>query len=148
MRMPMAVRLLALLPLVALAACAAAAVTPVGGSGSPAPLVSSLQVQTYADSVRFVLQVTNAGTTAVPVTFPSGQSADFTVLRDGREIWRWSAERGFTQAVRQESFAPGETRSFEGTWTPPPGTRGQLVARAVLTSSDRRLEQASHFSLP
>lgn len=147
MRTPTIARLLALLPLAALAACAAAGtVTPSGGNEGP--LVSSLQVQTYADSVHFVLQVTNASGAVVPVTFPTGQSAEFTVSRDGRELWRWSADRGFTQAVRQESLAPGETRTYEATWNPPAGTTGQLVARAVLTSSDRRLEQASYFTLP
>lgn len=150
MRMPMVARLLSLLPLAALAACAAAATVapPPPQDGGAGPLVSSLQVQTYADSVRFVLQVTNASRAALPITFPSGQSADFTVSRDGRELWRWSADRGFTQAVRQETLAPGETRTYEATWNPPAGTTGQLVARAVLTSSDQRLEQASYFSLP
>lgn len=149
MRMPTVARLLSLLPLAVLAACAAAAtVAPPPSGGSAGPLVSSLQVQTYADSVRFVLQVTNASGAALPVTFPSGQSADFTVSRDGRELWRWSADRGFTQAVRQETLAPGETRTFEASWNPPAGTTGQLVARAVLTSSDQRVQQASYFSLP
>lgn len=149
MRMPTAARLLALLPVAALAACAATAtVAPSPAGGSAGPLVSSLQVQTYADSVRFVLQVTNASGAAIPVTFPTGQSAEFTVSRDGRQLWRWSADRGFTQAVRQEIVAPGETRTFEATWNPPAGTTGQLVARAVLTSSDQQVEQASYFSVP
>ena len=149
MRMPTVARIVALLPLALLAACAAAAtVPPAPEGGREGPLVSSLQVQTYADSVRFVLQVTNASAAAVPVTFPTGQSAEFTVSRDGRELWRWSADRGFTQAVRQETLAPGETRTFGATWNPPAGTTGQLVARAVLTSSDQRVAQASYFSLP
>lgn len=148
MRMPTVARFLALLPLAALAACAAAAGVAPSPDERGGPLVSSLQVQTYPDSVRFVLQVTNATRAPIPITFPTGQSAEFTVSRDGRELWRWSADRGFTQAVRQETLAPGETRTYEATWNPPAGITGQLVARAVLTSSDQRVEQASYFALP
>ncbi len=150
MRPSIPTRLLALAALAALAGCAAARAVPAEPARDEAagPLVPSLQVRTFADSVRFTLRVTNASAAAVPVTFPSGQSADFAVFTDGREVWRWSAEMGFTQAVRQERFAPGETRSFEATWRTPRGTAGEFVARGTLTSSDRRLEQTARFTLP
>jgi hypothetical protein len=112
------------------------------------PLVSSLQVTPAGDSVRFVLQVTNAGTAPVALTFGSGQTFDFSVSREGREVWRWSADRSFTQAVRETAIGPGETQRHEAAWHPPAGTRGALVARGWLTAQQLRAEQSTGFSLP
>jgi hypothetical protein len=112
------------------------------------PLASSLQVTRTGDSVRFVLQVSNAGTAPVALTFPSGQTFDFAVSREGRELWRWSAERGFTQAVRETTIAPGETQRYEASWLPPAGTRGTLVARGWLSAQQVRAEQSTAFTLP
>lgn len=145
--------LLAALFVAALAACTPPPATTGGAAAEPrpqaeGPLASSLQVETFPDSVRFSLQVTNGSTAAVPITFSSGQSFDFVVERDGREVWRWAADKGFTQAIREERFAPGETRTFSAAWAPPRGTTGSFTARGVLTSVDRRLERVSRFTLP
>jgi hypothetical protein len=143
-------------PLLALAvalsaACAAAGTDPAAGTTPAAggdPLVASLQVATFADSVRFALQVTNAGSAPVELEFTSGQTHDFVVSRAGAELWRWSADLMFTQALHSETLAPGETRAFEGTWRVPAGTRGELVARGFLTARGRRAEQQAAFRLP
>jgi hypothetical protein len=123
------------------------------GTASPAPqggepLASSLQVAPAGDSVSFVLQVTNAGPAPVALTFPTGQSFDFAVSRDGREVWRWSADRSFTQAVREESIAAGETRRYEASWRPPAGTHGALAARGWITARQVRAERSTGFALP
>ncbi len=120
----------------------------VSAASHTSPLVSSLQVETRGDSIRFLLQVTNAEAGPVTLTFPSGQSADFVVLQGGRELWRWSADQMFTQAVRTETLPPGGTRSYEALWTRPAGVRGELVARGVLTAREHRVEQQAHFRLP
>lgn len=117
--------------------------TPAGG-----PLVSSLQVEPSADSVRLVLQVTNAQDAPVELEFRSGQSFDFVVLQGERELWRWSADRMFTQALRSETLAPGETRTYTASWAPPAGLRAELVARGFLTAAGHRAEQQSHFRIP
>lgn len=127
-------------------ACAPNGAMPEANAGTP--LVSTLQVQTRPDSVHFVLQVTNTGEAPVELTFPSGQSFDFVVLDDGREVWRWSADRMFTQAIRTEALAPGETRAYEAAWDPPAGLSGDFVARAHLTAQEHRAEQQAHFRLP
>lgn len=111
-------------------------------------LVSSLQVEPSADSVRFVLQVTNAGTQPVPLEFSSGQSFDFVVMQGARELWRWSADRMFTQAMRSETLAPSETRTFTATWAPPAGVHGELTASGFLTARGQRAEQQTRFRLP
>lgn len=144
---PLARPLLALA--VALSAACAAAGTAAAGRGAD-PLVSSLQVATFADSVRFALQVTNAGAAPVVLEFSSGRTHDFVVSRAGAgtELWRWSADRMFTQALQQVTLAPGETRAFEGSWRVPAGTTGELVARGFLTARGRSAEQRAAFRLP
>jgi hypothetical protein len=137
--------------LLAITLAGVSACAPTGSvpqSSQTGPLVSSLQVETRGDSVRFLLQVTNAGTQPVDLTFPSGQSFDFVVLQNGRELWRWSADRIFTQAIRTETLPPGDTRSYDAAWAPPAGVRGELVARGFLTARGNRAEQRSYFRLP
>ncbi|HEV2146957.1 MAG TPA: BsuPI-related putative proteinase inhibitor [Longimicrobiaceae bacterium] len=139
-----ATRLFLVLAVALVSACAAGAL---GGGGSGA-LVSSLQVETFPDSVRLSLQVTNAGSQPVTLDFPSGQSFDFLVTRGGAEVWRWSSDRMFTQALRTETLAPGETRAFDAAWQPPAGTSGEFVARGFLTARGHAAEQQARFRLP
>lgn len=142
------VQLTALSSIMLLAACAAG----MNGSGpAPSPaagLVPSLQVRPAGNTVHFTLQVSNASNAPVPLEFSSGQSFDFVVLQGGREVWRWSADQMFTQALRSETLAPGATRTYEATWSPPAGLGGELTATGVLTATNRRLEQRSVFRLP
>lgn len=149
------------LPLLAagvlMAACTRPLPPPDGTLPSPPPpqtvqsseLVSSLRVQA-GDTVVLTLQLTNPSAAPAAFTFSSGQTYDFVVrpAGAGAELWRWSADMGFTQAVRTLTLAPGETWTFGERWTPPPGTRGELVAVARLTSSDRPVEHTAVFRLP
>jgi hypothetical protein len=116
-----------------------------GASGTPPPLVSSLQVEAEPGRVRMVFQVTNAAAEPVTLTFPSGQSYDFAVHADGEWIWRWSAEMGFTQAVREVTLAAGETLTFSESWTPSGTLPPRLTATAWLTSSSHPVEQSAEF---
>ena len=130
----------------ALAGCAASQQTPEPASSGP--LVPSLQVQTSGGSVQFVLQVTNTSSAAVPLEFSSSQSFDFAVVRDGREVWRWSADQMFTQALRNESIAPGATRTYTASWNPPAGMRGEFTASGMLTATNHPVGQRAIFQLP
>jgi hypothetical protein len=135
----------------ALAACTppAAAPGPASGSGGDAsPLVASLSVQPAADSVRLLLQVTNTATAPVRLSFSSGQTYDFTVRAGGTTLWTWSADRTFIQALRTETLAAGETRTFTETWMPPRGTTGTLTAEATLTSTSHPVKRGTEFRLP
>lgn len=129
-------------------AAAACTPRPAPGDGGPAPLVSSLQVRPGDGEVELTLQVTNPSDQPVELTFPTGQSFDFVVQRDGRELWRWSADRMFTQAMRSTTLAPGETVTHQATWHPPADLRGELVARGMLAVAGDRVEQGAVFRLP
>lgn len=135
--------------LVLLAASACAPVSNGGGEAEMPELLPSVQVTTANDSVEFVLQVTNTTDAPVALTFPSGQSYDFVVYdATGREVWRWSAEQMFTQAVRDETVAPGETRTYSEVWVPAPGTTGTFEVEGVLTVSNREVRQRTGFRVP
>jgi hypothetical protein len=139
-----------------LAACtppAAQAPAPPAGSdaagGAADPLATTLSVEPTADSVRLLLQVTNATQGPLTLHFTSGQSYDFSVSDGGRPVWTWSADMMFTQALRSETLAAGETRSFRETWRPPAELRGRtLTATARLTSSSHPVVRTQAFRLP
>lgn len=130
--------------LLVLVGCAVSQAPAVGNG----PLLPSLQASTVGDTVFLVLQVTNTSTEPVELHFRSGQSHDFAVESSEGEIWRWSDDQMFTQALRHERLEPGETLRFEEAWRPPDGVEGNLVAVGRLTASNRPVEQRANFRLP
>jgi hypothetical protein len=117
-------------------------------SAAGRPLASSLHVEAAADSVGLTFSITNVTEAPLPLTFNSGQAIDFSIHRGSEELWRWSANRMFTQAIREESLAPGETKVYTATWQPPAGTRGPLTARAELKDRTHRPRPSTTFTLP
>src|SRR5688500_16048371 len=66
---------------------------------SDSPLTPSLDVD-LEDGVRFEFQVVNEGKKKLEIDFASGRTHDLVVLDSlGREVWRWSEGRLFTQAM-------------------------------------------------
>lgn len=130
-----------------MAACAPRAGN--GDDGEMPDLLPSVQVTTANDSVEMVLQVTNTTEAPVELTFTSGQSYDFVVYdAAGAEVWRWSSEQMFTQALREERVAPGETLTYSAIWTPAPGVAGEFEAVGILTAQDRDVRQRTGFRIP
>jgi hypothetical protein len=90
--------------------------------------------------ITFVLVAQNAGGEPARLTFPSGQPYDLVVVRDGAEVWRWSAGRSFTQAVREETLGAGGQRIERIVWPATDGAGqpvppGAYEARATLATS-------------
>lgn len=140
MRFPAVVALIALV--IAAGACAGR-----GAASTDGPLASSLHAESFGDSVRFSLQVTNASTAPVRLTFASARLFDFQVSQNGRELWRWSADRAFAQALHELVLPPGETRAFDAIWRPDAAIRGELQVHAVLAGEPYRVEQQTRFHL-
>jgi hypothetical protein len=63
-------------------------------------------------AVTWTLEVSNGGPEAATLGFRSGKDGDVALLRDGREAYRWSSTRYFTQAMREERLEPGEQKTF------------------------------------
>jgi len=116
--------------------------------GTSGPLVASSLDVAVGDNVEFVLHVTNNAQKKLELTFPSGQNYDIAVLDSlGREVWRWSSGRMFTQALQNHVLDANETLSYEAAWKPD-AMRGAFVAVASLRSENHPLERRVPFSLP
>jgi hypothetical protein len=110
-------------------------------------LASSLDIS-VKDGVSLAFHATNRDTKRIELVFPSGQTHDFAILdASGREVWRWSKDRLFTQALQNRVLEPSETITYEERWTPGE-LRGSFVAVATLQSSSHPLETRVEFTLP
>ena len=110
-------------------------------------ITPSLSVQVDGKTLRFTLDVTNVGRKNVELTFPDGQTHDFAVLDGaGREVYRWGADRMFTQSVQNRTIDHGETLriSERGTPTLP---QGSYVAVATLRSTNFPVQERVAFEL-
>lgn len=112
------------------------------------PLLASVQATTGSDSVRFLMQLTN--TTQQPIILePDTEPAFFfTVERTGMPLWNSAADRTATVPARPDTIAPGDTRSFQASWKPPLGLRGDLAVTAVLRDRRHPISRSARFRLP
>ena len=67
-------------------------------------------------TVQLELLLTNNSAIPVSMALPTGQLYDFRVLRDEREIWRWSAGRAFVQAITEVLLDPGQRGRYRVDW--------------------------------
>ena len=108
---------------------------------------SHLLIGVAKHTVRFALRVTNVGHKHVELTFPNGQAYDFAVLdASGREVWRWSAGRMFTQGIQNRLLGTGEAMNADATWTGT--TAGRYTVVATVNSTNFPSETRSEFVLP
>jgi intracellular proteinase inhibitor BsuPI len=108
-------------------------------------IAASLDVK-VGDDVKFSFRVTNTSTKRVELRFPSGQTHDLTVLdNQGREVWRWSRGRMFTQSMQNKVLGASDTLTFTETWHPE--HPGQYTAVASLLSQNHPAEQRAEFAL-
>lgn len=110
-----------------------------------APLAPSLDIN-VDDEVRFAFHVANEGSKKVEVLFADGRTHDVVVLDSiGREVWRWSDGRLFTQAVQTKVLRASDRLAFEESWEDArPGT---YTAIATLASSNFPVEQRVAFTV-
>jgi len=145
-------KLVASCGLAALLACSNA---PPGGAPNEArtdvaaqnDLVTSLEVEVGAGTVRFVLHLTNTSAQPIRLEFPAAQRYDFAVQTPaGSDVWRWSADKMFAQMLGEETIPAGGSREFTATWQP--GTHsGLFVAIGRVTASNRQIEQRASFEI-
>ena len=68
--------------------------------------------------VRFTLRLTNVTGKTEQLTFPTGQRYDFWVMDGDEEVWRWSDDRVFIQAITNASIDTQGTLVLTENWTP------------------------------
>ena len=109
-------------------------------------IAASLDV-TVGETVKFAFHVTNSSAKRVELRFPSGQTHELVVLDpQGREVWRWSRGRMFTQSMQNKVLATSDTLTFTETWHPE--HPGAYTVVASLLSQNFPTEQRAEFSLP
>jgi hypothetical protein len=114
-----------------------------------APRISDTPLSTVLDvrvnnGVSFAFHVTNATGRKLEVNFRNGQTHDLIVLDTlGREVWRWSQGRMFTQALQNKVLHESDSLSYDLRWANAPA--GRYTAVATLASNNFPVEQRAEF---
>lgn len=110
------------------------------------PLAASMDVQ-VSNEVKFAFEVMNAGKKKLEVNFPDGRTHDVVVLDSlGREVWRWSEGRMFTQAMQNRVLRTSDALRYVEAWESP--APGRYVAVATLVSTNHPVTQRKEFVVP
>jgi hypothetical protein len=113
-----------------------------------ARLASAIEVNTERTGVRFALHITNATKKHVELAFPNGQTHEFVVVDSvGREIWRWSSSRLFTQALQNKLLGSGDSMEYSEQWAHP-AQHGRYTVIATLNSTNFPVQERANFVLP
>jgi hypothetical protein len=116
---------------------------PVGGQKG---VTSHVMVDTARGVVRFAIEVANDSRKRVELNFPDGRTHDFVVLNEaGREVWRWSAGRLFTQAMQNRLLDVNDSVVYDERWSPP--SPGHYTLVASLRSENYPVQQRVDFAL-
>jgi hypothetical protein len=108
----------------------------------------SVESSAGAQALRFAMSVANGTGRRVELSFPTGQTHDFVVLdATGREVWRWSDGRLFTQLVQNRLLESRDVVTFAERWPVPPSS-GRYTLVAVLRSDTHPVEKRVAFRVP
>lgn len=91
--------------------------------------------------VRLRLTLFNNAGVAEQLRFASAKRYDFAATKDGREVWRWSDGRAFTQVITDETIAGQGSLQFVEVWRP--DANGTYEVRAVVLASGYEGEMAA-----
>ena len=101
-----------------------------------------------ANGVHLALHVSNEASKAVELNFPSGHTHDFVVTdTTGREVWKWSEGRLFTQAMQNKVLGREESVAYRADWDPGQ-LHGTYIAVVSLRSENHPIEQRVRFDIP
>ncbi len=110
------------------------------------PLATSFDVSVDGE-VKFAFAITNAGKKKLEVNFADGRTHDVVVLDSlGREVWRWSEGRMFTQAMQNRVLRQSDVLEYEESWEPT--APGRYVAVATLVSANYPATERREFVVP
>jgi len=121
-----------------------AAHTPAVADTSP---VSAALAVTLGDAATFALRVVNVSERRLELDFPDGQTREFAVYdAAGREVWRWSRGRLFTQVMQNKLLHAGDTVTYAERWNRP--TPGTYEVVATLRSANHPVSLRAQFTVP
>lgn len=108
------------------------------------PALVSRLVVVVKNGVAMDFRVMNAGTKRLEVNFPSGQTHEVVVVDSlGREVFRWSKGRMFTQSLQNKVLHASDTLDYDAVWQHAPA--GKYTAIATLASENFPMEQRAEF---
>ena len=114
---------------------------------TPDTVDAALAVWSDGGEARFALAVVNTADKRVEVNFPDGRTRDFAVYdAAGREVWRWSRGRMFTQVMQNKLIAARDSAMYDETWDAPAPGRYTVVAE--LRSANHPLRRAATLVVP
>ena len=88
------------------------------------------------DTAVAILTLRNTGGEPAVLHFTSGQRYDFSLRGDDKDtLWSWSSDKGFIQALGEETVPPGEQIVWEER-IPLPSKPGTYMLEASVTSPD------------
>lgn len=83
-------------------------------------VMENLELQVKAeqegDKIDFTFQLVNKNKNTVDLTFSSSQQFDIKLSHGNQLIYQYSHEQMFSQALVEESLAPGEMKKWTETW--------------------------------
>ena len=98
--------------------------------------------------MRLDFRVTNGAARAVELSFPTGHTHEFVVTdTTGREVWKWSDGRLFTQVMQSRVLDHSESADYQAAWEPG-SQHGTFVAVVTLRSENHPMEQRVTFQVP
>lgn len=111
-----------------------------------AALASSFAIN-VRNGVEFKLNVRNNTKRMVELRFPNGMTHDFVVFDErGKEVWRWSNGRMFTQGLQNKLIKSRQKAVFAESWEKPT-VHGKFTAVAILASENLPVQQRAEFEL-
>jgi len=97
--------------------------------------------------VELTLDIRNNTPRMIEFRFADGQTHDFAVQdASGKEVWRWSAGRMFTQALQNKLVKGKEVATFSEDWDAK-NMHGKFTAIATLKSDNHPIEERVDFEL-
>ncbi|MGZ8492443.1 MAG: BsuPI-related putative proteinase inhibitor [Gemmatirosa sp.] len=107
---------------------------------------AALAIRTV-DGVEFALAIENPSKHRVELSFPDGRTRDFAVYdASGREVWRWSRGRMFTQTMQNKLIAAEDSVVYAERWDAARPGRYTLVAE--LRSANYPIVKRAAFEVP
>ena len=115
--------------------------------GAASKLASTFHVSHDKRVFHFALDVTNPGKKHLELNFPTGQEYEFSVLDvTGKEVFRWSAAKMFTQSRQNRLLDGGDTMHIEEDG-PAELPLGSYVAVATLRSANFPVQERVAFEM-
>jgi hypothetical protein len=109
-------------------------------------VAAHVSIDTTNGEVRFAIAVRNGTRKSVEINFPDGRTHDFVVIDSaGREIWRWSQGRLFTQAMQNRFVSSHDSVVYDEAWQA--ATPGKYTLVATLNSENHPVRQQVPFAL-